>query len=145
MIRWCFAVVVLISVCSLNGGAQSRVLDDVALNTRWILVPNAEHPAGPSHWVVAGAVPVKTVQQNKSSEMVREASRPEILVHTGETVAVVHETESSRLRLDAKALGNATKGGHLRIRLTTGAIVEAVATGPGHVDLVPQLFKRKEP
>lgn len=128
------------------------MIDDAALNARWILVPNAQYPAGPSHWVLAGnvppkdqAVPADRQQAAKVTTAIKMPDKPKVLVHTGDIVTVLHETKSSRLELQAKALANAAEGGKLRVRLSTGGVVEAVATAPGRVDLVPEFFSRREP
>ena len=152
MNRWCFAGLVLISVCGLSAEAQSRVIDDAALHTRWILVPNTQYPAGPGHWIRAGAVPdpaekvpASESRNAKNPPALQLPSRPKVIIHTGDAVKVLHETQSSRLELEAKALENATEGGKLRVRLSTGNIVQAVATAPERVDLVHQFFARREP
>lgn len=145
MNRWILAGIVLILAFGADAVAQqSRIIDDVAHNTRWILVTNEEHPAGPGRWVATGPIPPKT-EEEKAVANLRSAPKPALLIRSGDAVTVFHQTETSRVELQARALGGAPQGGRLRVRLTTGAIVDAVATAPGQVDLVPHFFSRKEP
>lgn len=144
MNRWFLAGALISAMLGVGAEAQqSRIIDDTALNIRWVLIPNLEHPAGPAHWVPSGAVPPAPAVKEQAKA--KEPAKLEVLIHSGDAVTVLHETETSRLQLEAKALGTATKGERLRIRLKTGAVVDAVATAPGRVDLVPHFFARREP
>lgn len=137
MSRLYFVGLLLISVCSSSVEAQqSHVIDDVALHTRWVLVPDAVHPTGPGHWLPSGAA------TSESSRMTQ--NRPAVLVHTGDPVIVSHESETVRLQLEAKALENATEGGRLHVKLKTGAVIEAIAVAAGRVKLAPH-FERQKP
>jgi Chaperone for flagella basal body P-ring formation len=139
MDRVCLWGLIFISVCSLGVEAQqSRVIDDAALHTRWILMPDPEHPAGLGHWIRIEALPPEVRAK------VTAQNRPAVLIHTGDVVTVVHQSETMKLQLEAKALENAAEGGRLHVRLKTGAVVEVIAVAAGRVDFAPH-FERHEP
>ena len=129
--------VLWMSIGSLGAAAQQlHVIDDAALHTRWVLVVDPQHPVGPGHWVPAGEIP-------PGMHMVaKEQERPVVLVHTGDAVTVSRRSETVRLQLEAKALENAAEGARLHVRLKTGAIVEAIATAAGQVELAPHFERR---
>jgi hypothetical protein len=136
MNRLSLAFVLWMSIGGLGAAAQqSHVIDDAALHTRWVLVVDPQRPSGPGHWVPAGEVP-------PGMRMIaKEQKQSEILVHTGENVVVSRRSETVKLQLEAKALENAAEGARLHVRLKTGAIVEAIATAAGQVELAPH-FER---
>lgn len=134
-----FAFVVWMSIGGLGAAAQqSHVIEDASLHTRWVLVVDPQHPAGPGHWVPAGEVP-------PGMRMVaKEQKQPQVLVHTGEAVMVSHRTNTVNLQLEAKALENAAEGARLHVRLKTGAIIEAIATATGQVEIAPHFERRTQ-
>jgi hypothetical protein len=138
MSRLSFWGFIFISVCSLGVEAQqSRVIEDAALHTRWILMPDPDHPTGLGHWVRAETLPSEVVAKVKAQ------GKSAVLIHTGEAVTVFHQSETAIVQLEAKALENAAEGGRLHVRLKTGAVVEAIAVAEGRVDLASH-FERHE-
>jgi len=74
----------------------------------------------------------------------KEQKQPQVLVHTGEAVMVSHRTNTVNLQLEAKALENAAEGARLHVRLKTGAIIEAIATAAGQVEIAPHFERRTQ-
>lgn len=131
------------SVCAM--AQQSRIIDDTAHNTRWVLEIDPAHPAGPAHWRQSGPIP-KEVVTMASNGAVQGLSmipaKPKILIHSGEEITVFRDSSTVKLQLEAKALESAAVGGRLRVRLKTGSVVDAVAVAEKRAELTPHLERR---
>lgn len=142
--------VLLISSCVLTGGAQSLVLAgtnaargaqavasvperifreirDPRTGTHWIVLRSAENPAGPGRAVAAPDAGAKEDQAAAT-----------IVIRAGDKVVLEERTPAVEASLEAVALGAATIGSRLDVRLKIGGkVVRAVALAPGRAALVP--------
>lgn len=130
--------------------AAMREVDNLATGTRWLLVRDPVHPAGPGRWVQmderpkatqavetaeVDAAPASGVEMPESAEIRPPAV---ILMRGGDPVIVEQSTPVLTARLTAVALEPATAGRLFRVRLkATGARVWAIAVGPGEARLAP--------
>jgi len=143
--------VLLISSCVLTGSAQSLVLAgtnaargaqavasvperifreirDPRTGTHWIVLRSAENPAGPGRAVAAPDAGAKEDQ----------AAAATIVIRAGDKVVLEERTPAVEASLEAVALGAATIGSRLDVRLKIGGkVVRAVALAPGRAALVP--------
>ena len=138
--------------------AAVREVDDLATGTRWLLVRDPEHPAGPGRWVRSEeASPAESFATtgdkaapaigHQSDAAAGPSAAPlagrvtppaAILMRGGDLVIVEQQTPVLTARLAAVALEPATLGRLFRVRLkATGARVWAIALGPGEARLAP--------
>jgi len=116
-----------------DSGEVRREIRDPHTGQVWRLSLNPANPGGPGRLVLAA--PQNSPATNRSAAD-SEASAPP-LIHTGDRVTLEEETPTVSARLEAIALGPASAGAPLRVRLRLGGqIVPAVALAAGRVALV---------
>lgn len=131
-------------------GHVLRVIEDPALNVRWLLLPDRDHPGGPGHLI---RVPVGFQSPPRSGTdrvagssggasrqgvLERAGAHLRLVIRAGDRLQLVAETEVARVRLEAVATEPAAAGESFRARLILGGkVVRAVALGPGHATFAP--------
>jgi hypothetical protein len=121
-----------------------REIDDPHLGTRWLLMRDPVHPAGPGRLVmislVRGTVQVRQTGA-PASEVIANPLQP--VIHAGDRVIVEENSPVVEARLEAVALGPAALGSALEVRLKIGGlVVRAIARGPGRAALQPEIGVR---
>lgn len=107
-----------------------RVVDDAATGNRWLLVRDAEHPAGPGRLV--------QVEGGAASRAAGEGNPVARLfaIRAGDDVIAEEQTAVADVRLEAVALVQANAGDALQVRLRIGGrVVIARAISAGRVQL----------
>jgi hypothetical protein len=123
----CFIAVSMMLLSGLEAQENSvdRIVGEVrdpATGARWVLMRNAEHPAAPAHWVLAGAG-ADTAEQR-------------LVIRSGDKIVVGEQTSVLTAWFEATALTSAENGGELRARLAIGGTVLAVrAIAPGAAEI----------
>lgn len=118
-----------------------REIDDPKTGTRWLLVRDERHPAGPGRLIQAA-----TQEGRSAGPSVGLAADPvlpakilaplPIVIRSGDRLVVEEESSVIEMRLEAVALGPATVGKTLDARLKAGGkVVRVVALGAGRVRL----------
>ncbi len=114
-------------------GGVLKEIDDSCTGDQWLLVRDANHPAGPGRLVritPTGRM-VPPVEALKTVQDLREQAAVPI-IHTGDVLVLEESTPLVEARLEARALGPAICGAEFNARLTIGGkIVRAVALGKG--------------
>ena len=117
-----------------------REIDDPHSGDRWLLMRNPTCPGGPGRLVLAAAVP-SGARQSRA-----EGSSPSpvlTVIHTGDRLIVEENTPLVAARLEAVALGPASPGSPLKVRLALGGrVVRAVALSAGRAAFAPQFEVR---
>jgi hypothetical protein len=123
-----------------------REVDDPHTGVRWLLVRDWSHPGGPGRMVTAAEFESKEGVQLpggwRDSRLGDSVSfRP--VVRAGDRLVVEEHTRVVDAYLEAVALGPASVGSALNVRLKVGdRVVRAVALGPGRAAFVPELEAR---
>jgi hypothetical protein len=120
-------------------GTVLREILDPHLGDRWLLVRDFENPGGPGRLVLA--------QSKVPSELPGAHSpQPQFaspVIRTGERIILEEHTPHVDAALEAVALGPATPGSVLRVRLQVGGhVVRAIAIRAGHVVLAREMEKQ---
>jgi len=103
-----------------------RELDDPHNGDRWLLMRDPDHPRGPGRLMLAA----RTFNKARLSEPGTVPPRP--VIHAGDRLIVEENTAVAEARLEAIALGSATVGAPLDVRLKIGGkVVRAVALAMG--------------
>jgi hypothetical protein len=130
---------------SSRGSARSLLsMDDSPTGSRWLLIRDPAHPAGPGRLVYApnvraedpASVPGKTVERN-----LRDTRPPLPLVIRGGDALIVEDDDdgNAKVRLEAVALGPATLGANFQARVKIGgASIKVVALAPGRAKIAAQ-------
>jgi hypothetical protein len=122
------------SVGSVEASGIMREIDDPSSGDRWLLVQNAAHPGGPGHLLL--------INRHGSSESPATldhypSARALVpVIRAGDALVVEEHTKVVDAGFEAIALGPARTGEAFRARVKLGgAVVRAVAAGPGHAIL----------
>jgi len=109
-----------------------REINDPWTGARWQMQRDEEHPGGPHRLLLvdAGHAPVAS-----AAVMARPAA-PRPVIHPGDLLIVEEHTPVVDASLQAVALGQATAGSWLEVRLKLGGrVLRALALGPGRAVL----------
>jgi hypothetical protein len=118
------------SSTQVHAGEIVREIDDPSNGNHWLLVRNADHPAGPGLLLLVSAAHIQAMQ----AEPVVEPVLP--VIRTGDRVIVEENTPLVDARLEAVAMSPAMAGSPFNVLLSIGGrIIRAVATGPGRATL----------
>ncbi|HTX74828.1 MAG TPA: hypothetical protein VMD29_01395 [Terracidiphilus sp.] len=122
-------------------GNVIREIVDESTGDRWLLVRNANCPAGPGRLVrVAASAPARegfepSRGQDKSAAGAGDAQFHPV-IHSGDVLVVEERTAVVDARLEAVALGPAAVGSAFRARLKIGGrMVQAIALAAGRAEL----------
>jgi hypothetical protein len=119
-------------------GAVVKEIDDSCTGDRWLLVRDADHPAGPGRLMRitrAGRMVPPGGSDETAPEVRERAAVP--VVHTGDALVLEESTPLVEARLEARAMSPAVCGGEFDARLAIGGkIVRAVALGKGRAAFV---------
>ena len=116
------------------GSLVLRQIEDPSTGDLWLLLRDANQPAGPGRLVLARQ------RMNTPGGPVEPLSREERpVIHTGDALMVEEHTAVVDARLEAVALEPAAKGAHFKARLKIGGkVVRVVAVSPGRADFAPE-------
>jgi len=124
-------------------GQILRVLDDPHTGNRWLLFTDPTHPGGPGRLVripgspgasILASTPATT---SSAAENLDQTLRP--IIRAGDQILVEEHTPVVEARLEAVALGPATKGAFLAARLQIGGhVVRVLAVAPGRAELAAE-------
>jgi hypothetical protein len=122
---------------SVPGVTQAvREIDDLAGDTRWLLVQNSLLPGGPGRLVAIRKVYNAKLGAKVGAKDATVESPLPVIVRGGERVIVEQQTKKLEARFDAVALGPARCGDEFDVRLRIdGKKVRALAVAPGRVML----------
>jgi hypothetical protein len=131
-----------IALMETSAGGPVRVIDDPPTRTRWLLMRNPVHPSGPG-LLIPSAVPLGqaglTGCMSSLSVRPRPGSPALPVIHSGDRLIVEENSALVEARLEAVALGSASAGSPLKVRLKIGGVVvRAVALGPGRAAIAPE-------
>jgi len=127
-----FSSPALNSSSQLPAGEILREIDDPSNGNHWLLVRNADHPAGPGLLLLVSAGRILPVQAGPRLSV--EPILP--VIRTGDRVVVEENTPLVEARLEAVAMSPGTTGSTLNLRLNIGGkVIRAVVTGPGRAIL----------
>lgn len=111
-------------------GAPQRILREITdphSGQQWLLVANAENPAGPARLVIASGFAVSP-----------DRRQPALAIHVGDRIVVEEHGAAMDAYFDAAALEAAAIGLRFNARLKIGGrVVKAVALGPGRAEVQP--------
>lgn len=111
----------------------TRYMDDIASRQRWAIVPDCQHPEWPAKLVAVP--PTDPAAKPLKAEPL---APPRILVRAGTHVVLWRDSESTRLALDAVALGDGAMGSVISLRLVRGgAMLLGRVRGAGSAELQP--------
>jgi len=120
------------------GGEALREIEDPFTGNRWLLLRDPNRPAGPGRLVL-------TRQGNSSQTRRGDGAAPTLsssagpLIHTGDALVVEEHTSVADTRLEAVALGPATKGAYFKARLKIGGrVARVMAIAPGRAIFGPE-------
>ena len=117
-----------------QSGAGSRIVREIKdphSGVWWRLYANAENPAGPGRLVMAG-------REERGSSFAVQATRNVPAIHAGERVTVEEHSSAVEAYLEGTALGSASIGSPLQVRLRIGGkVVKTVVMAPGRVEVQP--------
>lgn len=112
-----------------------REILDPATGDRWLLVRDPEHPGAPARMLRVSAE-MKAESEAAGTETKLEPLALKPVIRGGDRVILTESTPVVDARFEAIALGPARLGSQVDVRLKlTGAVVKAVAVGPGQVEL----------
>ncbi len=126
------------------GGELVREIDDPNNGDRWLLFRENENPGGPGRLVrvetgYAGRYFVARAAQPANPVLAPGQEGPPPVIRAGETLIVEENTPVVEAHLEAVALGPATVGSRLQVRLKIGGkVLPAVALGPGRAAFLPE-------
>jgi len=107
-------------------GEIVREIDDPSNGDRWLLVHNANHPAGPGLLLLVSGDRIQPRQAGPAAQPALPIIRP------GDRVIVEENTPIVAARLEAVAMGPALAGAAFNARLTIGGrVIRAIAIAPG--------------
>jgi len=124
-----------------------REIDDSRNGVRWLLLRDESHPGGPGRLVpVAGSAPAASLKSAgkanspagsaHATTAVPGAAVSSPVVRAGDRLIVEEHTRVADVRLEAVALGAATAGSALNVRLKVGGkVLRAIATESGRATL----------
>ena len=122
-----------VGVLAAGQDTATRVIDDKATGSHWVLRRNPDHPGGPGRMVQIGD---RAAEPGKLSVLGAKAVP---VIHAGDRVVVEDTTAVVSARLDGIALGSAPPGGVLMARLTVGGrAVRVIAVAPGRAQLIEE-------
>ena len=109
-------------------GEVVREIDDPSNGDHWLLVHNADHPAGPGLLLLVSAERIRPRQAGPGPKV--EPVLP--VIRAGDRVIVEENTPVVEAQLEAVAMSPAMAGSSLNVRLSIGGkVIRAVASGPG--------------
>lgn len=118
-----------------QGSAPVQILREIRdphSGARWLVIRNAQNPAGPARITAE----IENAQKEPSS--MERSGAPSPIIHAGDRVVVEEHSTVAESYLDAVALGAAVTGVVLDLRLKIGGkVVRAVAIAPGRAALAP--------
>jgi hypothetical protein len=107
-------------------GEILREIDDPSNGDHWLLVHNADHPAGPGLLLLVSGIRIQARQAGPVEEPVVP------VIRAGDRVIVEENTPLVEARLEAVAMSPAMAGSSFNARLNiSGKVIRAVASGPG--------------
>jgi hypothetical protein len=114
-------------------GGVFKEIDDSCTGDHWLLVRDADHPAGPGRLMRITRAG-RMVPPNGSDETAPEIRERAVVpvIHTGDALVLEESTPLVEARLEARAMGPAVCGAEFDARLAIGGkVVRAVALGKG--------------
>ena len=116
-----------------------REIDDPHLGTRWLLLRDAGHPAGPGRLVPFFPQARPSFQRgNDRASGDQGWAVPMPVIRAGDRLVLEESSPVVEAHLEAVALGPAAVGSILEVRLGIGGhVLRAVALAPGRVALAP--------
>jgi hypothetical protein len=123
-----------------TAAAVVRVIDDPHSGERWLLLQDEGHPGGPGRLVLAAGR-----REGSSSGPVSRVEKPDRVpvlpvIHAGDRLVVEEHTAIAEARLEAVAMGPATTGSTLSVRLKIGGrVVRARALASGRATFAPEM------
>lgn len=128
-------------VAGCPGGAPVHIVREIKdphSGTRWLIIGNAQNPAGPARIELASGIDDRVVDAKS------EKTASSLVIHVGDRVVLEEHTTVVESYFDAVALGPAVAGATLDLRLKIkGKVVRAVAIAPGKAVLDP--FREERP
>ncbi len=125
-------------------GGVFKEIDDSCTGDRWLLMRDANHPAGPGRLVRitrTGRMILPGEMEETASNVGERAAA--LVIHSGDALVLEESTPLVEARLEARALGPAICGGEFSARLAVGGkVVRAVALGKGRAAFVSQTEMR---
>jgi hypothetical protein len=158
--RWTWLAIALLAAPAVHAQANIalagkpgivREVDDPHTGVRWLLVRDWSHPGGPGRMVTAAEFESAQFECKDRSQLPGgwRNSRPadsasfRPVVRAGDRLTVEEHTRVVDAYLEAVALGPASVGSVLNVRLKVGdRVVRAVALGPGRAAFAPELEAR---
>ena len=154
---WPLAGLVWLGVASITSGQTEgssreyvralRSIDDSPAGSRWLLIRNPAHPAGPGRLVNApsadGEEPALVPDQTMALK-VRDILPPlQLVIRGGDALIVEDDNGNANVRLEAVALGPAAVGSEFQARLKIGcASIKVVALAPGRAKIATHMVRQ---
>jgi hypothetical protein len=115
-------------------GTAIKVLEDPGTGNRWLLERNSEHPGWPGRLI--------RLEASAGEDSCLGSASPAVVIHAGDQVAVEKNTELIRVQLQAVALGSASTGQSVAVRLKAGGhIVRTIAIARGLAKMTAEAQK----
>jgi hypothetical protein len=127
-----------------SAGEILREIDDPHTGDRWLLLRDQSHPAAPGRLVRVTArskCEKRNIEESgrcAAQSPIIQKARPCPILRAGDRLIAVESSAVLDGQLEAVALGPATAGSPLYVRLKFGGtVVRAIAQAPGRVILLP--------
>jgi hypothetical protein len=119
-------------------GQVLRQIEDPSTGDLWLLLRDANQPAGPGRLLLARQrANAQRAISGGPAQPLSAGERP--VIHTGDALMVEELTAVVDVRLEAVALEPAAKGAHFKARLKIGGkVVRVVAVSPGRASFAPE-------
>lgn len=119
-----------------------REVDDPHTGVRWLLVRDASHPGGPGRMLPVAELESKDrlhLPGGGLDSRSGDATSFHPIVRAGDQLTIEEHTRVADAYLEAIALGPASVGSVLNVRLKVGGrVVRALALGPGRAAFEPE-------
>ena len=109
-----------------HGFRAMRIIEDPATHQRWLLERNVDHPARPALLTpITGdrSCSVRSFQQREKRDMGHGSQVLLPMVHAGDALVVVEDTQAWHVEMDAVALTYGSPGDSIMVRLRIGGKV----------------------
>jgi hypothetical protein len=108
------------------GFRAMRIIEDPATHRRWLLERNVDHPARPALLTAITrdrSCSVRSFQQREKRDMGHGSQVLLPMVHAGDALVVVEDTQSWHVEMEAVALTPGSPGDSIMVRLRIGGKV----------------------